>query len=298
MTKRARFRASAAGAVVAVVMTGSACVIVTAGRYVETEDKRFAVAGKPNVSVSTFNGSIEIRPSQGREVAVTIEKHAYSQHAASRIEVHTEQTGDHIVVDVRLPKTDRVFGFANGTSAKLIVMVPPSADLQARSGDGSIDIERITGTIDLRSGDGRVVGRELGGDVKVHTGNGSIRLEQLDCALDADTGDGGIKASGKFKSIRARSGDGSVTIHAASGSSASSDWDIHTGDGSVMLELPDGFSGELDAHTGDGTIRVHDITVSNVTGALSKSTMRGRLGNGGNTVRIRTGDGSITLGRS
>jgi len=283
---------------VAVVMTGSACVIVTAGRYVETEDKRFAVAGKPNISVSTFNGSIEIRPSQGREVAVTIEKHAYSQHAASRIEVHTEQTGDHIVVDVRLPKTDRVFGFANGTSAKLIVMVPPSADLQARSGDGSIDIERITGTIDLRSGDGRVVGRELGGDVKVHTGNGSIRLEQLDCALDADTGDGGIKASGKFKSIRARSGDGSVTIHAASGSSASSDWDIHTGDGSVMLELPDGFSGELDAHTGDGTIRVHDITVSNVTGALSKSTMRGRLGNGGNTVRIRTGDGSITLGRS
>ncbi len=134
--------------------------------------------------------------------------------------------------------------------------------------------------------------------MKVHTGNGSIRLEQLDCALDADTGDGGIKASGKFKSIRARSGDGSVTIHAASGSSASSDWDIHTGDGSVMLELPDGFSGELDAHTGDGTIRVHDITVSNVTGALSKSTMRGRLGNGGNTVRIRTGDGSITLGRS
>ena len=298
MAQRARFRAFGIGAVLAVVATGSACVIVTAGRYVETEDKRFTVAGKPSVSVSTFNGSIEIRPSEGREVAVTIEKHAYSQHAVSRIEVHTEQTGNHIVLDVRLPRTEHVFGFATGTSAKLIVLLPPSADLQARSGDGSIDIERITGTIDLRSGDGRIVGRELGGDVRVRTGSGSIRLDRLDCALDADTGDGGIKASGRFKSIRARSGDGSVTIHAASGSSATSDWDIHTGDGFVLLDLPDGFSGELDAHTGDGTIRVHDITVSNVIGAISKNTMRGRLGSGGNTVRIRTGDGSITLGRS
>jgi hypothetical protein len=65
----------------------------------------------------------------------------------------------------------------------------------------------------------------------------------------------------------------------------------------VTLELPDGFGGELDAHTGDGRIHMEEITVSNVTGRIAKDTVRGTLGSGGRTVRVRTGDGSITLRR-
>ena len=117
-------------------------------------------------------------------------------------------------------------------------------------------------------------------------------------ALDADTGDGAIVAEGTFTSVRARSGDGSVTIRADAGSSASAEWTITTGDGPVVLEVPDGFGGELDAHTGDGAIEVHDVTLSNVTGRISRNTVRGRLGSGGGPVRVRTGDGTITLRRS
>ena len=98
--------------------------------------------------------------------------------------------------------------------------------------------------------------------------------------------------------VHARSGDGSVTIHAEPGSAADGDWDIVTGDGSVTLEVPEGFGAELDAHTGDGGIRVQDITLSNVTGKIGRSNLRGRLGSGGRTLRLRTGDGSITLRRS
>jgi DUF4097 and DUF4098 domain-containing protein YvlB len=293
-----RFNAIPRVLVLASAITGPACVIVSAGRYVEREDKQFAVTGKPHLELSTFDGSIEIRSSQRRDVAVTIEKQAYSKHAADRIEIHTEQTGDHIVVNVRLPRAEHVLGFANGASAKLIVSVPASADVQARSGDGSIDIAHVTGAIDLRSGDGSIVGRQIGGDVKAHTGDGSIELEQLDGALDVDTGDGSVKVSGKLTSVRARSGSGTVTVRAAVGSSAMGDWDIKTGAGSVLLEVPEGFSGELDAHTGDGSIRMHDLTLSNVTGQLNKGTVRGRLGDGGHAVRVRTGDGSITLRRS
>ena len=77
-----------------------------------------------------------------------------------------------------------------------------------------------------------------------------------------------------------------------------SDWDITTGDGSVALELPDGFNGELDAHTGDGSIRMNDITVSNVSGTITRNNVRGRLGAGGRSVRVRTGDGSISCARA
>ena len=136
------------------------------------------------------------------------------------------------------------------------------------------------------------------GDVKAHTGDGSIRLEGINGALDVDTGDGSVSASGRLSSVQARTGDGSVTIHAETGSSSTADWDMRTGDGSVTLELPDGFNAELDAHTGDGGIRMNDITLSNVTGTMGKNTVRGRLGSGGRSVRVRTGDGSITLKHS
>jgi hypothetical protein len=65
----------------------------------------------------------------------------------------------------------------------------------------------------------------------------------------------------------------------------------------VSLAVPDGFGAELDAHTGDGRINLEEITLSNVSGALGRQTVKGRLGAGGRSVRVRTGDGSITLRR-
>jgi DUF4097 and DUF4098 domain-containing protein YvlB len=286
-------------AVAAVLVAGPACVEITGfARFVDREEKRFTVSGKPSVSVSTFDGSIEIRPSDRPEVVVTIEKRASSKDEADRMEIHAEQNGSRIVVDVRMPKTARAFNFHQSASARLIVTLPSSSDVEAHSGDGSIDIERVSGALDLRSGDGSIDGRELGGSVKVHTGDGSIKLVGVNGTVDADTGDGSITAEGKFSGVRARSGDGSVTIRAAAGSSASDEWSISTGDGSVLLEVPDGFGGELDAHTGDGGIDVHDVTLSNVTGRISRDTVRGRLGSGGAAVKVRTGDGAITLRKS
>ena len=286
-----------AGAAVALMLVvGPACVEITGlARFVDREEKRFTVSGKPTVSVSTFDGSIEIRASDRQEVVVTIERRAASKEEADRMEIHAEQNGNRVTVDVRMPKMAHAFGFHQSASAMLIVTLPASSDVEAHSGDGSIDIERVNGTVDLRSGDGSIDGRELSGSVKAHTGDGSIKLVGVNGAVDADTGDGSINAEGRFSSMRARSGDGSVTIRAAAGSSASDEWSISTGDGSVVLEVPDGFGGELDAHTGDGGIDVHDVTLSNVTGRISRDTLRGRLGSGGAAVKVRTGDGTITL---
>jgi DUF4097 and DUF4098 domain-containing protein YvlB len=195
--------------------------------------------------------------------------------------VKAEQHGNRIEISVVEPKQDRGFNLHfHNRSARLIVSVPASSDIAAKSGDGSIDIESVTGHVQLRSGDGSIRGRMLGGEVDANTGDGSIRLD------------------GKLTALRVHTGDGSVTVRADQGSSTSADWDIVTGDGSVTLEIPDGFGAELDAHTGDGGIHMRDVTVSHVTGNIGRNTVRGRLGDGGKAVRVRTGDGSITLKRS
>jgi DUF4097 and DUF4098 domain-containing protein YvlB len=284
----------------AVLAGAAACVDISGAdfpQYVEREEKQFAVTGKPEATLTTFDGSIQIRPWDRSEVQVVVEKRALDKDAVDTITVDARQDGNRIVIDVKAPKHEG-FLHSHHRSAKLIVSMPATADVIAKSGDGSIDVEGITGQLELRSGDGSIRGRRLNGDVFVHTGDGSIRLEAVKGALRANTGDGSIVAEGEFTNLSARSGDGSVRISAESGSASSGDWDITTGDGSVTLSLPDGFNAEIDAHTGDGRVHLRDLSLTNVTGRLGRHSVRGRLGAGGSTVRVRTGDGSITLRRS
>lgn len=96
--------------------------------------------------------------------------------------------------------------------------------------------------------------------------------------------------------VKLHTGDGSVVYRAEQGSTMSENWDITTGDGSVSLYLPKGFGAEVDAHTGDGSIRSDLDGLPPPTREQSRRTLKGRIGEGGKLLRIRTGDGAIRLG--
>lgn len=283
-------------AVAACTLAASGCVEgsgVASPRYVERDEKRFLVSGRPDLSLSTFDGSVEIRAWDRPEVLVVIEKRARDKGEAATIEVRAEQNGDRVVVDVKA--SARANPWHGSRSANLIVSVPGASDVRASSGDGSLSIARITGTLDLRSGDGSIQGSSLAGDLRLHTGDGSIDLDDVTGGVDTDTGDGSIHVAGKLTRVRARSGDGRIAIRAEPGSGTDGDWDLHTGDGSITIDLPDTFGAELDARTGDGGIDLQNVTLSGVSGELDRHQIRGRLGPGGKTLRVRTGDGSITM---
>ena len=288
------------------------CVITGAeGRYVEREEKRFSLEGKDgkdgkegkdaraDVKLLTRDGAIEIRSWDRPEVLVVIEKHAFSKEAAAAMTVSSSQDGNHISVDATLSRGETLSGFFWGGlgSAKLIVSLPSTSDVQATTGDGSIDLEGVRGVIALRSGDGSIQAREAAGSVAARSGDGSIRFDRIKGAIDVNTGDGSITVSGVFTGVRARSGDGSVGVQAQAGSTTETDWDIASGDGSITLEVPESFGAEFDAHTGDGRVHFEGVTLSNVSGDLTRSRANGRLGAGGHAMRVRTGDGSIFVKR-
>ena len=288
------FRPACVGLALTALVT-SACVVdvgaVDGMRYVDRQEKRFTVQGKPELRVSTFDGSIEVRPWDQPEVLVVIERRAATKEAAEGIDMRIEQDGNRITIAVRHP--DHAFDWVRGgRSARLIVSAPATSDLNARSGDGSVDVEGITGHIELFTGDGSIRGNRLAGELKLATGDGSIRVSEASGTLSAQTGDGSVNVEGALSGVTVRTGDGTVTLVASPGSAATDDWTISTGDGSVTLELPDPFSADLDAHTGDGRISVENLTVSDVTGKMARNRLRGQLGTGGRLLRVRTGDGS------
>jgi hypothetical protein len=286
---------------VLLVTAGAAgCVRISAedGRYLDREEKRFSVEGKPDVKLRTADGSIEIRSWDRPEVLVVVEKRAFARQAASAITVTSSQDANHISVEAKMP-VERVFGwFAGGFgNARLIVSLPTESDVQAATGDGSIRLEGVSGVISLRSGDGSIHARDVSGSIAARSGDGSIRLDQVNGTVDANTRDGSISVAGVLSNVHAQSGDGGIGVRAQPGSKADADWDIASGDGGIRVEVPDSFGAELEARTGDGGIHFDGITLSNVTGDFRRNRKSGRLGEGGHALRVRTGDGSIVIRR-
>jgi len=264
-------------------------------KYVEREKKDFQVSGTPDIVLSTFDGAIEIRAWDRSEVSIEIEKRGPNKQAVDQIEVKATQSGNRITLEVRHPDAGPHFGFSISRSARLIASVPRQANVDAHSGDGAIEIERVTGNTKLDTGDGGVKVTETSGELRAHTGDGTITFDGVDGRIDADTGDGSITAEGRFEGVRLRTGDGGIRVRAAAGSKMADDWDIHTGDGSVTIDVPEPFDADLDARTGDGSISVSSLTVK---GELSKRSVRGQIGAGGRSLRVTTGDGGITITRS
>ncbi|MEO7788466.1 MAG: DUF4097 family beta strand repeat-containing protein [Vicinamibacterales bacterium] len=288
-------------------------VSVDSQALIEREEKRFTVKGTPVLNLTTFDGAIEVRSWDRPEVLVEIEKRGGTKEAVDGLVVEAKQDGNRVTVDVKRPKSESFTGFGihHSASARLVVSVPARTDVVARSGDGSIRIERIAGRLDLGTGDGSIRATDVSGDLTLHTGDGSVHVDNAEGTLDVDTGDGSVEVSGAMSSVKLRTGDGSIVYRASGNTAMGDDWSFTTGDGSVTLYLPEDFSAELDARTNDGGIR-NDLRVAPVRAEAdetdpaargprpdqdesSRRALRAQLGSGGKVLKIRTGDGSIRL---
>jgi hypothetical protein len=276
------------------------------------ETKTFKVAGVPQVELDTFDGAIEIHSWDKPEVEVEVEKRAMEQSLIDQIKVEATQEGDKIVLRVTGPSRTEFGGVTIGVNisptARLRVVVPRASNLVARSGDGSIRAESVDGKIMLTTADGSVTATRLSGDLQVRSGDGSIRIDKVTGKLDLETDDGSIGFEGKPTVLRLKTGDGSVRAQIDPDTVMSENWDLTTGDGSITLTLPTAFNAELDAETSDGTVRSsHPLLEEQKSERRSgednderrerRRVMRTKMGDGGKTLRVRTGDGTIRIER-
>lgn len=300
-----RWACAGRAAIVAALAAGAtACVVrVDSDGFRLREEKRFATKGRPTVQLSTFDGPIVIRGWDRSEVSVEVEKRGRDKAAAEAIEVLAEQKGDVVRVEARKKDLDGERSYSIGwagqsRSAKMVVSVPTGSDLLVRTGDGSIRVEHVNGRVELKSSDGSVTGREITGDILAHTEDGAIRLEGIDGTCDVASEDGSITVQGRFENLRVSAEDGSVVVRANAGSKIGRDWNLSTGDGSLVLYVTDGLAADVDARTGDGSVKLDSgLRFARDDGEQSRSMLRGRLGPGGPRLVMRSGDGTIRLRR-
>lgn len=285
----------------AAALAGAACTIDVQGMHgqgvVVREQKRIPLTGTPNVTIRTFNGSIELRSWDRNEILLDIERRAETAADAREIEVEASEAGGNVLIEAKHPSRRGFVAHLGGApGVRMTVTVPRTLNLEARTSDGSIDARDLSGRVELRTGDGSVRLQRIDGDITVTTGDGSVSARELGGMVVVNTGDGGVEMSGRFAGLRARTGDGSIGIDALSGSTMQREWTVTSGDGGVAIRLPPDFNAEVDARTGDGAISTTGIALTRPAGeGQRRHVVRGRVGTGGEVLTLRTGDGSISI---
>lgn len=286
-------------ALLSTLLASGACSInVDNQGHIVRDEKRYVVEGIADLNLTTFDGAIEVRGWDRNEVTVEIERRAQDKDATDRIQVIAEQKGNAITVDVRYSGSSSYIGIGTFTSptARLIVNAPRRVNVNARSGDGSILVDRIDGRLELKTADGTVRATETAGELIVESGDGSIQIEDVTGKVEARTDDGTVRVSGIPSALRVRSGDGSIVLRIRRGAAMTEDWVITTSEGSIVAELPEGFSALVDAEPGSGDRARTDLAMTDVEGGTREQrSLRGKLGAGGRTMTLRSGDGSIRL---
>jgi hypothetical protein len=294
-----------------IVGAGLVAAVAAAPRASAT-DKTFNynISGRANVRLDTNDGSVRISTSDSKTVQFRVEYEGYELD--KNLHIESTQNGDTVELIARTSGHWGInLGWHNSRRLHIEVQMPRQADLDAHTGDGSVEAAAIdgsvkvytgdgsirantlSGTIELHTNDGSINVDTLKGDIRLHSGDGSIEARDLDGKLDADSGDGHIHIGGRFDALNLKTGDGSVDARVQAGSKMTSSWNIRTGDGSVDLSLPADLQANIDASTGDGHISLGMPVM--VEGTYKNSEIHGKLNGGGQPLTIHTGDGSIRL---
>jgi DUF4097 and DUF4098 domain-containing protein YvlB len=248
-------------------------LLAAASLSAEEWKRDFTVGAHPQLRVQTNDAGVEVHGVPGNTISARVIAAGYTIGPGD-VTVTAQQTGDSVFLQVKTPNRHIHFNF-NNRALHVEVSVPQSTTLDLTSSDGSIQVSNIKS------------------EARLSTSDGSIHVDNLEGSLRAHTSDGSIEVRGRFDLLDLSTSDGHITADVWKGSHMSSDWNLHSSDGSIALRLPDDFTAFLDAWTSDGHIDLQ-LPVE-VNGRVEKNRVRGKIHGGGPALQVHTSDGSITL---
>lgn len=258
-----------------ILLFTAALLLLSSFAAAEDWTKTYNLTGKPELTVDTSDADIRVDTWNQNTIEARVMTTGY-KIGEGGVQIIEHQSGNAVDMEVKFPH--HYFSVTIGTRSHRVeinIHMPQRGQVDLRTGDGSIRLQGLKGNMDLKSGDG------------------AVEIQQVDGHLRAHTSDGHIRAQGRFDQLDLSTGDGRVEATVLSGSAVSQGWTVHTGDGSVHLQLPSDLAADVDLQTGDGHISV-GIPVT-VQGQLGGNHVRGKLNAGGNLLTVHTGDGSIEV---
>ena len=162
-------------------------------------------------------------------------------------------------------------------------------DLQADTSGGSIHLRDIKGKSRVETSGGGIEAVNLEGPLKAETSGGSVSLERVSGDIHAHSSGGGIHIHEAGGRVDADTSGGSIEATFARGNSRGGS--LESSGGGISVSLDPGVGLSIDAH---GNSVTSDLPLT-VQGEISRRSLRGTLGKGGESLRLRTSGGSVKI---
>jgi hypothetical protein len=215
--------------------------------------------------------------------------------------------GDHggsVLYEIRVPAETRLSIDTSGGAIKVSGMSAPArldtsggsirvdgltGDLDANTSGGSIDLKDIKGRIRVQTSGGGIDGVNLDGTVHAESSGGSIELQKVTGDIDAETSGGGIRIADAGGRVHADTSGGSIEASFTRGNSKGGI--LETSGGGIEVSVDP--EADLSIQASGNSVKT-ELPIR-VQGEISRGSLSGSLGKGGNTLKLHTSGGSVRI---
>jgi DUF4097 and DUF4098 domain-containing protein YvlB len=212
-----------------------------------------------------------------------------------------------------------------GGNVRFEIEIPAQTTVKVHTSGGAISLSGTKAPATLHTSGGAIEVRELQGDLEAETSGGSIHLKDIRGKSNVETSGGGIDAANLEGPLHAETSGGSIhtdritgdmRLHSSGGGihirEAGGRVEADTSGGSIEAEFARGNArgGSLESSGGGINVAVDpsvglvidargnsvssDVPLT-VQGEISRGSLRGTLGAGGEKLHLRTSGGSVRI---
>jgi hypothetical protein len=165
-------------------------------------------------------------------------------------------------------------------------------DANAETSGGHIEVSELQGNLIAETSGGHIDVKKVSGDAKVETSGGHIKVDGVAGNIVAETSGGHIEIHGAKGRVDADTSGGHVEVSFAKGNAHGGR--IESSGGGISVDIDPNVDLAVDASTSGGSVRTN-VPVK-IVGKVNGSSIKGTLGKGGETLRVHTSGGSVTIG--
>jgi hypothetical protein len=279
------------------------------GRYKEDFSYDFKLAPGGHLEVDSFNGPVQVVGWDHDSVRVRGTKHASRQAAlrAIRIDASGNPSDVRLRADspspncncgvsftVSVPRKTRLDNVSTSNASLRIESIEGRARL--RTSNGEIRLYDISGEVQATTSNAGIEAQKLTGPAILRTSNGRIRGDNLRGGLEATTANSSIDVTvseaDPARPLILNSSNGAITLSLLT-------WKANeiratTSNASVNIFLPAALNALVRASTSNGSIHTdYEVTSSH----FSKTSLDGRIGQGGAPISAHTSNGNVRIAK-
>ncbi len=244
------------------------------------------------ISIHNANGKTSVLGEDRDDLEVRVHKSVradcpdLAEKLLDSIRLQNSSSADVLEIEVQIPRK-----CSRHAVAHIELCIPRDTKVDVGSTNGKICLEGINRSIRARSNNGSISISDIRGDIDVTTANAKVTCSCTHGHLRARSSNGKIEVDSHQGSIDASTSNG--IIRASIDELGETGVSLTTTNGRIVLDLPDKPDVDVDILVENGHIR-NDLELKDQTHDMN-GRVRGRIGNGGTPIRLRTSNGTVAL---